>query len=49
MLVTVAAIGLGFSFGVKAWTEIKVWYIEGMYSVGTRPGMYVLSNGGIKG
>ena len=33
MLVTVAAIGLGFSFGVKAWTEIKPWYIIGMYSL----------------
>ena len=27
----VAASGLGFSFGVRAWKEMKRWYVEGMY------------------
>ena len=30
-LCIVAASGLGFSFGVRAWTEMKIWYVEGMW------------------
>ena len=26
-----AASALGFSFGVRARTEIKIWYVEGMH------------------
>ena len=28
---TVVASGLAFSFGVRAWTKMKMWYVEGMY------------------
>ena len=27
----VAASGLGFSFGIRGWTEIKIQYAEGLY------------------
>ena len=27
----VAASGLGFSFRVRAWKEMKRWYVEDMY------------------
>ena len=23
--------GLGFSFGVRAWTEIEIWCVKGMF------------------
>ena len=23
--------GLGFSFGVKAWTEMEIWCLKGMF------------------
>ena len=23
--------GLGFSFGVRAWTEMEIWFVKGMY------------------
>ena len=24
---------LGFSFGVRAWTEMEIWYVEGMFKL----------------
>ena len=26
-----AGSGLGFSFGVRAWTEMEIWCVKGMY------------------
>ena len=30
-LLVKAGSGLGFSFGVRAWTEMEIWCVEGMY------------------
>ena len=32
-LVINAESGLGFSFGVRAWTEMEIWYVEGMFKL----------------
>ena len=29
-LLAKAGIGVGFSFGVRAWTEVEIWRIKGM-------------------
>ena len=26
-----AGSGLGFSFGVRAWAEMEIWYVKGMF------------------
>ena len=30
-LLVKAGSGLGFSFGVRGWTEMEIWCIKGMY------------------
>ena len=30
-LIVKAGSGLRFSFGVRAWTEMEIWYVKGMY------------------
>ena len=30
-LLAKAESGVGFSFGVRAWTEVKIWCVKGMY------------------
>ena len=30
-LIIKAGSGLGLRFGVRAWTEMKIWYVIGMY------------------
>ena len=38
--------GLGFSFGVRAWTEMEIWCAKGMYRLKLVSGE---RNSGIKG
>ena len=30
-LLAKAGSGLGFSFGVRSWTEMEIWCVKGMY------------------
>ena len=32
-LIVKAGSGLRFSFGVRAWTEMEIWCVKGMYSL----------------